>query len=330
MAKRKRLTPAQAGFAAPSPAPASARPPIAQVAGAAAAQSALGEMRAEWDKARADGRLVLSLPLAAVQAEHLIRDRAALDDEAQAALVASLRARGQQTPIEVVELAAGQYGLISGWRRLTALRALFAETQEARFAEVQALIRCPEDRAAAYIAMVEENEIRADLSLYERARITRKALEAGVFDSEKAALHGLFGAVSYAKRSKIKTLIPVVGALDGGLRFPGALPERLGLDLARALEADPDLAARLRADLAAADAQEASAERAVLERALRAYERPAETASVVDDPAPEPPAPAETADSIAVKTSAYRVELTGLGVTPAFTAELRAWLKSRA
>ena len=53
------------------------------------------------------------------------------------------------------------YGLISGWRRLTALQALHAETGEARFATVQALVRRPETAADAYVTMVEENEIRA-------------------------------------------------------------------------------------------------------------------------------------------------------------------------
>ena len=53
--------------------------------------------------------------------------------------------------------------------------------------------------------MVEENEIRADLSFFERARIVRRAVEGGVFGSEKQALQSLFSAASYAKRSKIKT-----------------------------------------------------------------------------------------------------------------------------
>ncbi|MBD3766047.1 MAG: ParB N-terminal domain-containing protein, partial [Rhodobacterales bacterium] len=80
------------------------------------------------------------------------------DPEEMAALRASLAARGQQTPIEVVELAPGRYGLISGARRLAALRALAEETGEARFARVQALLRPFSAASDAYLAMVEENE----------------------------------------------------------------------------------------------------------------------------------------------------------------------------
>jgi ParB family chromosome partitioning protein len=78
------------------------------------------------------------------------------------ALKASLAARGQQTPIEVVELVEGRYGLISGWRRLHALRANGAKT-------VKAIITAPREVSDAYVAMIEKNEIRVDLSYFERA-----------------------------------------------------------------------------------------------------------------------------------------------------------------
>ena len=82
----------------------------------------------------------------------------AFDADEMAALVASLRARGQQVPIEVVAREAkgtgrNGYGLISGLRRVMALREIGA-------AEVLALVRRPETSSEAYLAMVEENEIR--------------------------------------------------------------------------------------------------------------------------------------------------------------------------
>jgi len=88
------------------------------------------------------------------------------------ALKTSLSAHGQRTPIEVEDLGqepdgSHRFGLISGWRRLTALKALYAETGEDRFGRVLALLRKPHDRADAYISMVEENEIRAGLSYYD-------------------------------------------------------------------------------------------------------------------------------------------------------------------
>ncbi|MFD2858438.1 ParB/RepB/Spo0J family partition protein [Seohaeicola zhoushanensis] len=190
--------------------------------------------------ARAEGRLIETLPLSAIDPHHLVRDRMAQDPEEMEALTASLLARGQQTPIEVVALPQPRgghtHGLVSGLRRLSALQELERE-HGARFATVKALVVAPPDRQAAYVAMVEENEIRANLSLYERARIALKAWQEGIYPTRKLALQGLFGAVSRSKRSKINSLVDVVEALDGVLRFPTAISEKLGLELAKAVEA---------------------------------------------------------------------------------------------
>ena len=155
-----------------------------------------------------------------------------------AALRASLSARGQQTPIEVVATEQGGYGLISGWRRLTALTQLYKETGDARFSTVLALVRRPVDAADAYVAMVEENEIRVGLSYFERARIVSRAVEEGVYTDIKSALNGLFRNGSRAKRSKIKSFLPVVEQLGPHLSYPAAIGERLGLALSQKLQAD--------------------------------------------------------------------------------------------
>jgi ParB family transcriptional regulator, chromosome partitioning protein len=60
--------------ARPGPDPAG-RPPIAQQMGEAARDDALEKLSAEIAAARAEGRLIQSLPLAAIVADHLIRDR---------------------------------------------------------------------------------------------------------------------------------------------------------------------------------------------------------------------------------------------------------------
>ena len=75
-----------------------------------------------------------------------------------ASLKASIRSRDQQTPIEVMALGNGRYGLISGARRLAALSALHAETGEARFATVKALLRPFKAAPESYLAMVEETK----------------------------------------------------------------------------------------------------------------------------------------------------------------------------
>lgn len=329
----------------PPPAPGPALP-IAQVAGDAAAMAALAAVSEELANARATGRMVLALPLAAIVEDHLIRDRVAQDPEEMAALKQSLAARGQQTPVEVTEIGPGRYGLISGARRMTALRELQAETGEARFGQVLALLRRPEGGAAPYVAMVEENEIRVGLSFYERARIVMRAVEAGVYDSEKKALQGLFATASFAKRSKIKSFIPIVAALDGSLRFPARLSERLGLRLSKALE-EPGFAARAVAALTAAAPASAEAEAAVLERLLRPA-APAPESEPEPEPAPAPmpvAAPVAAPDSgagpgprelscdlpggLRMNAAGNRIVIEGPGVDGGLVAALRDWLERR-
>ncbi|MFN3846915.1 MAG: ParB/RepB/Spo0J family partition protein [Paracoccaceae bacterium] len=240
--------------------------PIAQVAGEASAQAALNEMSEAMARARREGRLVLRLALDQIEADHLVRDRLALDEDELGPLIASLRDHGQRTPIEVTELPSGRFGLISGWRRIQALSRLLSDTGEPRFAEVQALLRSPDTAQDAYIAMVEENEIRLGLSYYERARIAARAADAGVFETEKQALQRLFSSASRARRSKIGSFLSIYRLLDDVLRFPAAIPERLGLALAKALDDRPTEAADLVASLAADPAPDAGAEQSRLAR----------------------------------------------------------------
>lgn len=319
MAKRKRLTP----FGAPEtddlpevtlP---SVRPPIADMAGASAATAAMEEMAATLQAAREGGRLVLSLPLSQIEAGYLVRDRIASDPEEMAALVESLRARGQQTPIEVAQIGPDRYGLISGWRRLSALRQLAAEGSE--IVSVLALLRKPDQASDAYVAMVEENEIRVGLSFYERARIAAKAVEAGVYSDDRSALRALFAAASRAKRSKIGSFLTVVRALDGALRFPESIGERLGLQLAQALEADAELGARLAAELSAHSAADPAAEQARIAKAMQPSK-------------PSLTAPVETIEPIPglrLRQEKGRVVLEGPRADAILTHRLTEWLKTQ-
>ena len=276
---RKRLTPIAAFTpGAAAPASASSRPPIADVAAEASAHAALEEVTETLARARAEGRMIEALPLDRIDLTHLVRDRLVIDDAEMTALKASLASRGQQTPIEVEPLDdEGRYGLISGWRRCQALAALHAETGEARFGQVQALIRRPEDAPGAYLAMVEENEIRVGLSYFERASIALKATDRGVFETEKAALLALFGNASRAKRSKIRSFVEIVRHLSGALRFPAALGERLGLRLAKALQDDTALGPALSERLRASDVKTPEDEAAVLQAALKSTPKQALT-----------------------------------------------------
>lgn len=303
--------------------------PIAAVAGEAAAAAALGELSDALGRARAEGRMVLDLPLDQIDPGHLTRDRVIVDEAEMASLRESLRQRGQQVPIEVTEAVAGRYGLISGWRRWQALIALRDETGEARFGTVLALLRKPADAAGAYLAMVEENEIRVGLSYFERARIVSKTVEQGVFDTHRQALQSLFHAASRSKRSKIGSYLPIVAALDGVLAFPEALTERTGLTLSKALEDDRDLGPRLRARLVSQPATDAAAEQAAIQDAMK----PAP--SVESGPAPKPArlparvtgAEVEAAPGIRLADGADgSLRLSGPGVTPILRADLLNWL----
>jgi ParB family transcriptional regulator, chromosome partitioning protein len=239
---RRRLTPAQTDYLAPLP-EAAARawtaPPIAQIAGDASAAAALAEVSDLLAEARADGRLLQRLTLDAIDVDYLVRDRVGHDGDEMQILMESLRAHGQRTPIEVTELAPGRYGLISGWRRITALGRLLEETKDPKYGSVIAQIRTPATAGDAYVAMVEENEVRLGLSYYERARIVARSVERGVFDGDRTALLRLFSTASKAKRSKIGSFMTIYRQLASWLRFPQAIPERLGLTLARVLETDP-------------------------------------------------------------------------------------------
>ena len=321
---RRRLAPAADPASVPRAehplAPGLPAAPIARVAAEAAGSAALQEMADTLKRARDTGRLVLDLPLGAIAPDHLARDRIGdrlpPEDADMAALRESLRAHGQRTPIEVVALTGAlPYGLLSGWRRLAALTALLAETGEARFATVQALIRRPETAADAYVAMVEENEIRLGLSQYERARVAARAAERGVFPDEEAALRALFASASRPKRSRIRAFVALYRGLDAALRFPAAIPERLGLALVERLREGRGPA--IAAALAEAAPATAAAELALLERLARpaAGPRPA-------------PAPRRLAGGVALETrhrpGRLTLTLQGAALDAALAARIEA------
>ncbi len=359
MAKRKRLTPARPGGFAPTPetGPAlSARgalgpAPIAQVAGEASASAALADLAQAMEDARSDGRLIDEIPLAAIDPHYLMRDRLEQDEDELRALMSSIRARGQQTAIEIIAFETPKdgktFGLISGWRRLTALDRLYRETGDPRFATVRAVTIAPDNARAAYVAMVEENEIRVNLSLYERARIAIRAMHQEIYDTQRAALQGLFASTTRSKRSKIGSFIPVVEAFDSLLRHPTAISERLGLALSQALERDPDFRARLRARLLEVQPQTAEDELRLLNDAVGETGRakpPEPPVSEPDTPAPPRPRMRSTdAPALAERVTAHpapgltlrfthaqnRIELTGDGVTQELYEALQDFLKAQ-
>lgn len=246
MAKRRQLeTPTQdqlreieAGFARETQRePLGLSMPIAGVVAEAAAltQTASADERAEHARDRYDaerfrtaeakGMVAQGIALAEIVADEMMRDRMALDAEEMAELTQSISRNGLRLPIEVYELAlphsGARYGLISGYRRLNAFKALLAETGRDDYRTIPALIRQSSGAASSFTAMVEENEIRSGLSQYERGRIAVVATESGAFESVEQAVDALFISGSKAKRSKLRSFALIhesLGTFCGFLR----------------------------------------------------------------------------------------------------------------
>ena len=191
-----------------------------------------------WRDAVQAGRVISDLPLDAIDLGHLTRDRMIVEADELEELKASIRTNGMRLPIEVVALPEGRYGLVSGWRRMTVLLTLSAESRASGgqdFATVKAIVRPPYEAGILYTAMVEENELRAQLTPYERGRIAVVAAENGAFSGTESAIETIFATASRAKRSKIRSFAKVHQLLGDVLHFPTDLSERNGLRLAYAL-----------------------------------------------------------------------------------------------
>lgn len=177
------------------------------------------------------------LPLDAIDPEALLRDRTRADPAALAELRASLLAHGLRMPIEVFELAEPHgphcYGLISGYRRLTAFRSLAADGLTA-FTTIPAFVRAPGSIAEAMTAMAEENAIRADVSPWEQAALAVTARDREIFPTLDAAIDALYASLSRNNRHRMRTVAHLVEELAGHLSAPENLSQRQLLRLAAA------------------------------------------------------------------------------------------------
>ncbi|HBM58723.1 MAG TPA: chromosome partitioning protein ParB [Citreicella sp.] len=217
--------------------------------------------------AQSEGRVLVALPLDEIRIDALPRDRmdlsaVAASDEMEE-LKASIRERGQKEPIEVFRDAAGNYQLKKGWRRLTALQQLRVESGDDRFGH--AIARVAEGAASRidlYIDMVEENVIREDLSFAEMAQVAITAAREDTMDGQSAeSLVGrLYASLHKMKRSYIRSFVFLLEELGEALRFPKAVARNLGVEVARKLQAQPDLSPRLRQSLSGVASAEDQAE----------------------------------------------------------------------
>ncbi len=180
------------------------------------------------------------IPTLEIDAEALPRDRSHLCPTALTELRLSIATHGLRTPIEVFTTdpdSPQPYALISGFRRLTAIRALHQLTQNPLYTTINATILRPKTIAEALTLMVEENDIRADLSPWEKGRIAVEARDHGHFATIDAAVACLYPNADKMRRSRLRALALLVDELDGHLTAPETLSQRQALRLAAALRA---------------------------------------------------------------------------------------------
>lgn len=217
--------------------------PISQIAAEAAGAvdprpSVDRAASAQLLRAEEQGLLIREVALDDIEAEALVRDRVVLDAVALEELRASIERNGLRLPVEIYANAAGSarpYALLSGYRRLLAVRQLFEATGDKKWSKIKAIVRAPEALGGPFVAMVEENEIRAQLSQYERGRIAVIAAQQGVFANTEAAVNALFPVASKAKRSKIRSFSVIFEELGDLLQFADLITEKTGLRIANAI-----------------------------------------------------------------------------------------------
>ena len=292
MAKRRRLVAPDKSdlekldesFAAKPPLGQGTTPPIAQVAAETAALSGLAGVgdrvsmardtadAEKWRDLEGAGLAVQMIALGDIDPEYLRRDRISDDSEAAEELLQSIQANGLRAPIEVVATDEG-YGLIAGQRRLRAFQAL--SQRQPGFDAIPAFVRDHATSEAAYVSMIEENEVRSNLTHYERGRIAVLSAQQGVFASVEDAVNALFQTASKAKRSKIRSFATIHESLGDLLRYPTDLTEKLGLRVASALKAGQQ--SQIRNSLDTSDPASAVEEAKVLDTALASAPKPAQS-----------------------------------------------------
>ncbi len=185
---------------------------------------------------------LIDIPLSEIRDDALLRDRSVLDPASLADLTLSIAADGLRQPVEVWQLSqptdTHRYGLISGLRRLTAFRALAHGRTDTRFATIPAFLRTPADMPAAMAAMVTENEIRSQITPWEKGRLIIQAVTEGIFPTPDAAVAALYPTFSRQRRARLRAFASVVEALDGSLTEPESLTAQRMESIALVLRGD--------------------------------------------------------------------------------------------
>ncbi len=157
---------------------------------------------------------ITDLPITSIDAEALPRDRFHVDEEALATLNRSILFDGLRQPIEVFPLEGDlPYGLISGYRRLSVYRTLAALRANGDYTTIPCFIRTPASIPAAMAAMVTENEVRTDVTPWEKATLILESVRLDYFATPDAALQTLYPHATPTNRSRLRAVVSVVEAL---------------------------------------------------------------------------------------------------------------------
>lgn len=224
----------------------------------------------ELVRLRRGGLITERVPLDAVVAEKLTRDRAPGPDPELDELKQSIRDIGLSNPIRVERRPDGRYELIQGMRRLSAYRALLEETGDEGYAAIPAGIVEPADTDDSYRRMVDENLVRKDISFAEMGALARAYVADPANDCADVdkAVSALFKSASYTKRSYIRAFASLLAMLDKQLLFPNEIPRNVGVALKRRLESSPGMVRAVTTALAARPERDAREEVAILRSML--------------------------------------------------------------
>jgi ParB family chromosome partitioning protein len=264
-------------------------------------QAAEAAIRAENDRLaheyvslKKNGQIVGLVDIRQIRTQKLIRDRREGRDPELEELKDSIKAVGLSNPIHVEEVEGG-FELIQGFRRLAAYRELLEETGDETYARIPATLQAKGAQLEhLYRRMVDENLVRRDISFAEMARLamsyakrTNETIGGG-----NDAIDVLFASAGRQKRAYIRNFAHLLSVLDADLMYPEVIPRAMGLALLKLLDADPKLAAQIRAVLASRPDRDAAGELAVLRAAVN---------GATKRPKADKPAPAKTSSKTTIK-----------------------------
>ena len=142
---------------------------------------------------------------------------------------------GRALPARRDPIDTFRYGLLSGFRRIAAYRAL-AETGLAEKFAPPSPPSCarPPTAPPASPPWSRRTRSRADLSPWEKGRIAVVARDQGVFATIEAAVDRLYPAADATRRSRLRSIARLAKSLEGALTAPEKFSDRQLLRIANA------------------------------------------------------------------------------------------------